>query len=535
MKKLTYIFIVLLASVVAHAQNDPFQIHLKPVTIDNLPGLQAYAWGQHDGKWLVLGGRIDGLHRRQPWATFNPDGRHTNIIVVDPVNGKTWTAPLTALSVPLQDQLSSTNMEFHQEGNFLYLVGGYGHSETVGSKVTYAMLTAVDIPGVMSAIEKGENIAPFFRTMTDTRFAVTGGHLNKIYDTYYLVGGQKFDGNYNPMNHPTFTQEYTNAIRTFKMEDDGSTLKVTHLATITDTLAFHRRDYNVAAQILPGGEEGLMSFSGPFQLTADLPYLNVVSIDQEGYHIVPEFAQYFNNYHCAVMPIYAADADQMHTVFFGGIAQYYIENGQLVQDSDVPFVKTIARVTRDAQGHMTEYKLPQEMPGYLGASAEFIPLPSVPKYANGVIKLDELTGDTIHVGYIYGGIESTAANIFWINEGTESVAHPTVYKVYVTRSQTTALQELNAQSNNGLQMQIYPNPNEGIFNILFQLKNSSAVTLTITDEGGKVVLKEDLSDQTAVGFNSIEKKFKPFKIGGVYFVTLTTKDTSATQKIIVKE
>ena len=74
-----------------------------------------------------------------------------------------------------------------------------------------------------------------------------------------------------------------------------------------------------------------------------------------------------------------------------------------------------------------------------------------------------------------------------------------------------------------------------IFNILFQLKNSSAVTLTITDEGGKVVLKEDLSDQTAVGFNSIEKKFKPFKIGGVYFVTLTTKDTSATQKIIVKE
>ena len=49
------------------------------------------------------------------------------------------------------------------------------------------------------------------------------------------------------------------------------------------------------------------------------------------------------------------------------------------------------------------------------------------------------------------------------------------------------------------------------------------------------MLKEDLSDQTAVGFNSIEKKFKPFKIGGVYFVTLTTKDTSATQKIIVKE
>jgi hypothetical protein len=535
MRILIIMLTIVSASYALTAQSDPFQIHLEPITIDSLPGLQAYAWGQHDGKWLVVGGRIDGLHRRQPWATFNPDGRNTQLYVVDPVHGKIRTAPLTSLSVPLQDQLSSTNMEFHQEGNFLYLVGGYGHSETVDSKVTYAMLTAIDVPGVMSAIEKGEIIKPYFRTMTDTRFAVTGGHLNKIYDTYYLVGGQKFDGNYNPMNHATFTQEYTNAIRTFKLEDDGSTLKVTHLATITDTLAFHRRDYNVAAQILHDGKEGLMSFSGPFQINADLPYLNVVSIDQEGYHIVPEFAQYFNNYHCAVMPAYASNAGQMHTVFFGGIAQYYVENGQLVQDSDVPFVKTIARVTRDVQGHMTEYKLPQEMPGYLGASAEFIPLASVAKYANGVIKLDELTGDTVHVGYIYGGIESTAANIFWINNGTESVAHPLVYKVYVTRSQTTALQEINAQSNNGLQMQIYPNPNEGIFNILFQLKNSSAVMLTITDEIGKVVLKEDLSDQTAVGFNSIEKKFKPFKIGGVYFVTLTTKETSATQKIIVKE
>lgn len=535
MRILIFMLTILSSSYSLTAQSNHFQVHIEPISIDSLPGLQAYAWGQHDGKWLIIGGRIDGLHRRQPWATFNPDGRNIRLYVVDPVNAKILTTPLTSLSVPLQDQLSSTNMEFHQEGNFLYLVGGYGHSETVDSKVTYAMLTAIDVPGVMSAIENGENITSYFRTLTDTRFAVTGGHLNKIYETYYLVGGQKFEGNYNPMNHPSFTQEYTNAIRTFRMEDDGSTLKVTHLATITDTLAFHRRDYNVASQILPGEKEGLMSFSGPFQLHADLPYLNVVSIDEHGYRVVPDFAQYYNNYHCAVMPVYSSLADQMNTVFFGGIAQYYVDNGQLVQDSDVPFVKTIALVTRDKVGHMSEYKLPQEMPGYLGASAEFIPLPSVPKYDNGVIKLDELTGDSIHVGYIYGGIESTAANIFWVNEGNESVAHPTVYKVYVTRSHTTALPELNAQSNNSLQMQIYPNPNEGIFNILFQLKKSSSVWLTITDENGKVILKEDLADQTSVGYNRVEKKFKPFKIGGIYFVTLTTKETSATQKIIVKE
>ena len=46
--------------------------------------------------------------------------------------------------------------------------------------------------------------------------------------------------------------------------------------------------------------------------------------------------------------------------FFGGIAQYYDSLGILVQDNNVPFVKTIARVTRDASGTMAEYKLPIE-------------------------------------------------------------------------------------------------------------------------------------------------------------------------------
>ncbi len=535
MKKLSIVFTILVASVWTSAQNDPFQIYLQPKTIEGLKGIQSYAFGQHAGEWLIIGGRIDGLHRRQPWATFNPDGRNTQISLVDPEAGKIWTAPLTSLPLHLQDQLSSTNMEFHQDGNILYIIGGYGYSETVGSKITYAMLTAVDVPGAIAAIKKGDSLASHFRALTDVNFAVTGGYLHKVYDTYYLVGGHKFDGNYNPMNNPTFTQEYTNAIRKFRLEDNGTTLEVTHLPTITDTLAFHRRDYNVAAQILPGEQEGLMSFSGPFQIAADLPYLNVVSIDTHSYQIVPDFAQYFNNYHCAVMPAYSSLNAEMHTIFFGGIAQYYVTNGQLVQDSDVPFVKTIARVTRDQSGQLTEYKLSEEMPGYVGTSAEFIPTPAIPRFNNGVIKLDELHADTTMAGYIYGGIESSAANIFWINDGTQSTAHSVVYKVYIIRNPTTAIEWVNPQSNNGLQLQIYPNPNDGFFTILFQLKKPSRVMLTISDEKGKVLLEENLTDQMTIGLNRIEKKFKPFKIGGIYFVTLTADGTSATQKIIVKE
>ncbi len=528
------LFISFLTFGLSRAQQDPFQIHLEPIHIDNLKGIQSYAVGQHGGLWLIIGGRIDGLHQRQPWATFNPNGRNTELTVVDPENHQLWTSSLTSLSLPLQDQLSSTNMEFYQDGDILYLIGGYGHSETINAKLTYAMITAIQVPAIIEAIQKGESIAPFITMQTDTRFAVAGGQLKKLYDTFYLVGGHNFEGDYNPMNHPTFTQTYTNAVRRFRIAANGTTMDIDHLPEWTDTAAFHRRDYNVGVQILPNGEEGLMSFSGPFQIDADLPYLTVSILDSQSYHQVPEFVQYYNNYHCPHIPLYSSSEEEMHTIFFGGIAQYYEDQGNLVQDNDVPFVKTITRVTRDQTQHLKEFKLPVEMPDFLGAGAEFIPLMTVPTYSNGVIKLDELSNEKIPVGYIYGGIRSSAENIFWSNDGTQSEAFNILYKVFISRDQSTALDQPNAQSNNGLQMQIFPNPNDGSFNINFFLKQKEDVLLIISDEVGQVILNEKLSDQITIGENFIEKNIKPFVINGIYFVTLRVGNCQATQKIIVK-
>ena len=124
----------------------------------------------------------------------------------------------------------------------------------------------------------------------------------------------------------------------------------------------------------------------------------------------------------------------MHNVFFGGIAQYYDSLGMLVQDNNVPFTKTIARVTRDASGTLVEYKLPIEMPALLGAGSEFIPIDNIPQYKNGVLKLDDFTADSTLVGYIYGGISSSAKNIFFTNSGTQSKANSQIFKVYVIKS-----------------------------------------------------------------------------------------------------
>lgn len=523
------------AASVLFAQTAPFEILLKPLNISGLSGAQAYAFGQHNGKWLIIGGRLDGLHRRQPFAAFDVAGNNNQLTVVDPVTKQKWSAPLMSLPAGLQEQLSATNMEFFQEGDYLYLIGGYGYSNTAADHITYPKLTSVKVPDVINAVINGNSFSNYFRQITDQQFAVTGGYLNKIYNTFYLTGGQRFDGRYNPMgpdHGPGFSQIYTNAIKKFTINDDGVNLSVTHLPPIIDAANLHRRDYNVVPQIMPNRQEGLTAFSGVFQVNDDLPYLNCVNIDSTGYSVNNAFSQYYNHYHCAHIPLYSATDNKMHNVFFGGIARYYDSAGVLVQNNNVPFVKTIARVTREANGLMAEYKLPVEMPALLGAGSEFIPAGNLPRYNNDVLKLDEFTADTTLVGYIYGGISSSAANIFFTNNGTQSSANSQVFKVFVIKNDTGVDQPPNPQSTGTLKMQVYPNPNSGDFVLKFNLKTVADVKLSIYDAGGKL-LESTILNNLNTGGNTQTKKIKNFTASGVYFITLETAYEKATQKIII--
>lgn len=520
----------------SNAQTAPFHIAIEPMTISGLGGLQAYAWGQHNGKWLIIGGRLDGLHRRQPFAAFDVAGHNNQLIVVDPIAQQKWTAPLSSLPIGLQEQLSSTNMEFYQEGEYLYLIGGYGYSSTSADHITYPNLSAVKVPDVINAVINSTSFTLYFRQITDTMFAVTGGYLNKINNTFYLTGGQKFIGRYNPMgptHGPGFIQIYTNAIRKFTIYDNGVTLSVTHLPTVIDATNLHRRDYNVVPQIMPSGQEGLTAFSGVFQVGVNLPFLNCVNIDSIGHTVNNAFSQYYNHYHCAHIPLYSVTNNEMHTVFFGGIAQYYDSLGILVQDNNVPFVKTIARVTRNASGTMAEYKLPIEMPSLLGAGSEFIPVENIPKYNNEVLKLDDFIADTTLVGHIYGGISSTAANIFFTNTGTQSSASSQIFKVFVIKNSTVDIHELNTQSIGTLQMRVYPNPNNGNFIVKFNLRDNGEVKLTISDASGKLIENTVLKNLQA-GENTYSKRIKNRINGGIYYITIETTYEKATQKIIVE-
>lgn len=528
-----------LLTTVLHAQNSaPFNITLEPINIEQLGGIQSYAVGQSNGKWLIVGGRLDGLHRRQPWATFDIDNHNTQFIVVDPMAQQKWTASLSSLPTNLQEQLSSTNMEFYQSGDYLYCVGGYGYSATIGDHTTYPYLTAIKVPDIIDAIVANTNFVNYIRQIEDPNFQVTGGKLKKINEVYHLLGGQKFMGTYNPMgpdHGPGFVQEYTNAVRRFTLNDDGTTITINHLAAFVDVENLHRRDYNAEPQILPNGEEGITMFSGVFQPIIDLPYLNAVTLDNDTYAVEPNFQQYYNHYHCATLPLYSVANNEMHTVFFGGIAQYYDSLGVLVQDNNVPFVKTIARVTRDANGMLAEYKLPIEMPALLGAGSELILNSNIPRYNNDVVNLDETltTPSATLVGYIFGGISSTANNIFWSNDGTQSGANSQIFKVYLTQGDALSTHDLNEQGVGTLKMVVYPNPNDGDVVVKYYLKNTKDVKLSLVDLNGKVLEKTMLKKQQ-IGANLHVLKIPDLNKGGTYLLTIETSYEKATQKIILQ-
>ncbi len=133
---LLILFTILLFPQLLLAQ-PPFSIQLQPVNLSQAPAVQSFAHAEWQGKWLLLGGRTDGLHRRQPFATFAADGNNTRLYVVDITSGQVWQRSLTELPTGLREQLQSSNMEHYQHLDKLYLIGGYAYSASVDDQITF--------------------------------------------------------------------------------------------------------------------------------------------------------------------------------------------------------------------------------------------------------------------------------------------------------------------------------------------------------------------------------------------------------------
>lgn len=534
--KLIISFLVLTAIVNRCFSQDEFTVQIEPLTILNAPNIHSFSWGKtSDGKWVILGGRIDGLHQRQPFAAFLENDNNKSVYVVDPIANQTWSTSINVLQASMFEQLQSTNQEFYQRGNTLYIIGGYGYSTTQNDHVTYANLSAIDVDGLANAVINGTSIIPYFRQIVDTNLAVTGGQLGLLNNVFYLCGGQYFEGRYNPMgpsHGPGFIQNYTDEIRTFQINDDGTNLSIVNYSSQNDTNNLHRRDYNMTPQIFSDGTEGFTMFSGVFQHAANLPWLNTVDITASGYTVNNTFNQYLSQYHCANIPIYDTSSNAMHTVFFGGMSQYKLDtNDNLIQDDNVPFVKTISKVSRFSDDSMVESSLDIEMPAFLGSGAEFIPLNNNTNYLeNGILDINNLPDGVTLVGYIFGGIESTQENIFFINNGTQSSASNLAFKVFINKT-SLSVNEVELNLNNIYNLKIYPNPSKDIFSIEVFIPNTENSTIQIYDILGRKV--KQLTIEKTIGLQNITLDLTKMAIGE--YILLFKNKTNVIERKIIKQ
>jgi len=510
----------------------PYDVVLTPVTFSGLPGLHSYAFGQHNGKWLIIGGRKDGMHARQPFNAFPGSQNNTDIYVVDIATQQTWTASVNTLVTGLQEQLQSTNMNFHQDGDTLYIIGGYAFATSVNDHVTFDKLTSIDVSGLILAVVNGTAISSHFKQITNANFAITGGQLGKIGNEFYLVGGHRFDGRYNPMNNPTFTQAYSNSIRKFEIDNSGVQLSINNYTSITDGVHLHRRDFNLLPQVFPNGELGYTISSGVFQINADLPFLYPVDIKASGYFPQTSFNQYLSNYHSGKASLYDATNNNMHNLFFGGISQYYYENGTLVQDDTVPFVKTISRTKRAVDGSLTEYKLPVEMPNLKGSGAEFIPNENLPHFSNEVIKLSEITATEFVIGHLFGGIQSSSTSAFTDNQTSLTSADPTVYEVKLVYNPTLSHDLING--SNPFSFLVYPNPavNDTV-NIQFNLPYLAELEYMVSSLDGKI-LSEGIIDGLKTGNNEMRFSLEEANANIIFLTFVFDHKFYSSKKILKK-
>ncbi len=411
-----------------------YGIELVEADAGQLPKLQSFAAAvAPSGKWILVGGRAQGLHGFSSSTTAgNFADFNTHLIAVDPEARTVKGLALDRLPPSLADPLRVTNPQEYYDAatDTLYLVGGYGidTSRTPPHKTTFGTLTAFNVTKMIAAVEAGNLSAAqgLIRQARDARLAVTGGGLERLGSRFMLVFGQFFDGEFVfDARELPYTQRYTEALRTFTIDERTLAIELFgEVQTSARDRPYHRRDLNVLADIDPAnGEERIAVFGGVFRPGALLGYAEPVCIDRTNTLTVESgFLQQSNHYECAVIPVYSEGTGTISRTFIGGIKSEVLTPEQAARRNDggpsdgLPWINTVARIAHrpDSDTPWVEYDMGYT-PGkrYIGADAHFIPTAQARRDGvvdgRGIVQLDQVPpGARVQVGYLYGGIESDA-------------------------------------------------------------------------------------------------------------------------------
>lgn len=429
----------------------PFTLEMEEVTQDELPGLHSTAFAHWEGWWVFIGGRVGGLHGFFPFTAFPENEANTNIWLIDPTTGDARTFGVDGLNIPFHDPLKATNPQYAQDDENLYLCGGYGKDAATGDFVTQPVLTAVNLPQLVSAMLSNINPSAAFRQIQSEQFRVCGGEMDKLGDYFYLVGGHDFSGKYTQTPSASFTQVYTYEIRKFKITNTPSVLAISDYSVHHDEQNLRRRDFTLAPVVRPDGSPALCLYGGVFRPDVDLPYYNPVYISENQiFALDNSYAQIFSQYTCPAVPMFDSADGSMYTLFFAGLSAHYFDpNSQTVKyDEKVPFIRDISTFRRRADGASKEFLMTQKMDGLLGTNMIFVPAETAPHYPNEVLKLSQMSGKTF-AGWLFGGIKAEIPNL------TPSSANKRMFKVFVTPKSAVGTEDGIAGSP---LLRVAPNP-----------------------------------------------------------------------------
>lgn len=443
----------------------PFRVRLRKADIKLPMGVQSYIHGIHNDKWLIITGRLGGLHGFVEDSTnnFPTNEQNTIVFVIDPIKKKTYTRslldPESGLTQAQVDLLSVTAAQGYQSDNTLYITGGYGLDSSTGNLNTKNALTAIDIPGLIHWVtdpSPGETAAEHIRQIFDNIFKVTGGYMNKIGDhPTLLIFGHEFNGFYmDPMQQPPVFQKYTEQVRRFRIHDDGVNLSITPESPLPSTPDpnFRRRDLNVVPIVRRVDKKLTESFdvlSGVFTLTTGV-WTVPVEITAEGNSSMADpalpstFKQGMNNYDTATFGMFSERTGEMYTILLGGISFGFFEKTAsgltFSTDEEIPFISQTTTIRIDKDGNYTQHFMKHG--GFpdirsktvnagnqllFGSESEVFLFDDVLKYGKEVLKLDCIKRPTL-IGYVIGGIMSTVPNT---TSQADSSPSPYIFEVIV--------------------------------------------------------------------------------------------------------
>lgn len=523
--RITLLLILSIASA-ALAQTPPgFTVDVVAVDSSKLPALHSFAAARgSDGKWLIAGGRTNGLHlfvqssnggTTPPPNAFPPASANAKLWVIDPVARQAWSAPLTGLPQLTIDALSATNAQSIQSGGTLFIIGGYGWNSAQQQMITFPTLTAIDVDATIAAIVGGTSFASYVRqtstwfdcvtpgvqfvggcvgniqcppgpdfqkcgqaatqqcyqkqaqlnaaciqkvtsgqtsgltTNAGTYASVTGGGLEELGGTYYLVFGHNFTGMYSvaagdygkwPVN-----QVYTQSVYALWLQSKplaGAVLLQVKQDPNDAGAQYNRRDLNVLQGLTAAGTPMIQALGGVFVPGQDAAYRQPIFLTSTGPSsltvALKGYQQYMSQYECPVVPLFtrASGGGTLTNVLIGGISLYYVDEktGKLKVDSGLPFISAVSALSLSPTGTWSEFYRVAPItiggkPARVGADAKFLRNPAAPAAANGVIYLDALKQRTL-VGWAYGGMLADAPNPGASNSGTAATSQ--LFEIWIT-------------------------------------------------------------------------------------------------------